>query len=506
MRQAYGRKIGSTLSFPHPWWFADKGYIVVIQDVRGRGTSGGDYDIFVNEARDGAESVSWAARLDGSSGAVGMFGFSYQGSAQLLAAAECPPELKAIAPAMFGWDVNAGWAYENGAFRLAGNMAWATQVAVETARRRGDATAFAELYRTHRSLPFLEDVQGLPAFVDRHDGLAHYRQWLEEPATSPYWRERSPSTRSEDLRRHCPPALLISGWYDNQLPGVLDVYDLLSNAGRECRLVIGPWSHFTWDRKVGDVDFGPGAENRTGTLLLRWFDHWLKGDGDLDDWSAIRLFDMGDLQWMTLDRWTGRRLSLSLTGNGSSSADSGAGGMSAAPPKDEPLTEWLVSDPWRPAPACGGALVVPGGPMNRAAVDARPDVLTFTTAPFEEDMTLCGRIAVELAIASAEPSFDIACTLSRLLPDGRTYALAEGYATVVETRPSSEIAISMRATCFTLRVGDRLRLSLAGACFPTYAVNPGTGARGELSRLSDARIVTTGVTVNGPSRLILSMT
>ncbi|EXS71221.1 S15 family X-Pro dipeptidyl-peptidase [Sphingobium sp. Ant17] len=505
MRQAYGRRIGTTLSHPHPWWFTDKGYIVVVQDVRGRGTSRGHYDIFVNEAKDGAEAVAWAAGLKGSSGHVGMLGFSYQGSAQLLAAAECPPQLKAIAPAMFGWDVHSGWAYENGAFRLAGNMAWATQVAAETARQTGNAAAFSELYRTHRSLPLLEEVQGLPAYVDRHGGLAHYRRWLEEPAGSVYWHERSPSARSEALSRHCPPALLISGWYDIQLPGVLDAYDLLSAAGRECRLIVGPWAHFTWDRKVGDIDFGADAENRTGLLILRWFDHWLKGEKALDDWAPITLFDMGSSSWRTAARWPTRRLSFVLTGDGSSSVDPQSGGLDTAPPEALPQMEWMVTDPWRPAPAVGGSLVVPAGPLNRAAVDARPDVMTFDTAPFAEPVTMCGRVDLELEVVSEDASFDISCTLSHLFLDGRVYAVGEGYATVTSAHQPKSVAIGLRATCLTIQPGERLRLSLAGACFPTYPVNPGTGVRGELSCLVDARIVATGVAVNGPSRLTLSV-
>ncbi|HSM82762.1 MAG TPA: CocE/NonD family hydrolase, partial [Nodosilinea sp.] len=114
MRQPYGRAIASTVVYAHPRWYASHGYIVVIQDVRGRGSSGGEFDLFRHEAADGLATVQWAAQLPQSSGAVGMYGFSYQGMTQLYAAAQQPPALKALAPAMVGYDLYADWAYENG--------------------------------------------------------------------------------------------------------------------------------------------------------------------------------------------------------------------------------------------------------------------------------------------------------------------------------------------------------------------------------------------------------
>lgn len=117
MRQPYGRSIASTVTYAHPAWYAAHGYLVVIQDVRGRGTSEGVFRLCEDEQADGVETVAWAAALPGSSGRVGMYGFSYQGMTQLFAAAGRPPALKAIAPAMAAWDVRADFATEGGAFR-----------------------------------------------------------------------------------------------------------------------------------------------------------------------------------------------------------------------------------------------------------------------------------------------------------------------------------------------------------------------------------------------------
>ncbi len=125
MRQPYGRAIASTVVYAHPSWYAAHGYIVVIQDVRGRGTSQGEFKLFVNEINDGEDAVNWVVNLPGSNGKVGMYGFSYQGMTQLYAAAAKPPALKTICPAMIAYDLYTDWVYEGGAFCLQTNLGWA---------------------------------------------------------------------------------------------------------------------------------------------------------------------------------------------------------------------------------------------------------------------------------------------------------------------------------------------------------------------------------------------
>src|SRR5262249_4471335 len=132
MRQPYGRRIASAVVFAHPAWYAAHGYIVAIQDVRGRGDSGGEYRVFVDDVDDGAAALDWAANLAGASGKVGMYGFSYQGTNQLLAMAGARgrggKRPDAVAPTMAGWSIRDDWACEGGAFRLAGNIGWACQM------------------------------------------------------------------------------------------------------------------------------------------------------------------------------------------------------------------------------------------------------------------------------------------------------------------------------------------------------------------------------------------
>src|SRR6204780_2466952 len=134
MRQPYGRRIASTVVYAHPSWYAANGYIVVIQDVRGRGTSEGRFRLFADDVADGGDSIAWAASLPGSNGCVGMYGFSYQGHTQLLALAAGRRELQAICPAMATWDARTEWAYEGGAFCFLSNLQWGVQMAGEQAR------------------------------------------------------------------------------------------------------------------------------------------------------------------------------------------------------------------------------------------------------------------------------------------------------------------------------------------------------------------------------------
>src|SRR5271156_3889231 len=135
MRQPYGRDIASTVAYAHPAWFASHGSNVVIQDVRGRGDSGGDFYPFRHEGRDGAETIAWLSMRPECNGGIGTYGFSYQGMTQLLAAAERPEGLICIAPGMTAHDLYHGWFYRQGALRLASSLGWGLQMLKADARR-----------------------------------------------------------------------------------------------------------------------------------------------------------------------------------------------------------------------------------------------------------------------------------------------------------------------------------------------------------------------------------
>jgi putative CocE/NonD family hydrolase len=482
MRHAYGRTIASSLCYAHPAWYAAHGYIVVIQDVRGRGESGGAFRLFEDEAADGAATVAWAAALDGSNGTVGMFGFSYQGSNQLLAAAEAGGALGAVAPAMIGWDIHADWATENGATGLEGNLRWAAQMAAEAARRAADVPAYGALRAAAQALDTEGPNPARPEVMRRYAQYSHYHDWLDHPAGDAYWRRISPSARVVALRARGLPMLFIGGFYDSHLPGTLAAWEAL-HAAAPCALVVGPWAHFPWQRRVGEVDFGAEAEGDIDARQVAFFDRWLKGR-PADAPAPVRLFDMGLGLWRDLPSLPTPNREFFTGSGGRAAIDLRDGTLIAG--RGGEGSDYLVHDPWRPVPTRGGCLGVPAGPLDRAAIDARPEVLTFTKPAATAEYTLAGRVAATVAFQTDAASIDLHCVLSRITPEGRVLPLCEGYATVADAAAGA-VRIPMRATCATIRPGEALRLSIAGACFPAFPINPGNGVRPCDSRLIDAR-------------------
>lgn len=501
MRQPYGRAIASTVCYAHPAWYAAQGYIVAVQDVRGRGGSGGTFTLFAQERDDGAAAIVWAANLPGSTGAVGMYGFSYQGDAQLLAAARQPPALKAIAPAMIGWDMRRFWAYENGAFCLAANLTWAIQLGAEEAKRAGDVAAFQALYAAARAPPYHSRIAAEPPLLELLDRYApHYLAWRTQAQDSPYWRTISPAADAGSLLKGAPPALFIGGWFDTHLPGTVAAYRAFENSGRsDARLIIGPWAHFPWGQSLGGVDFGPDAIGAIDALQIAWFDHHLKGAAAPDLTAGpVRLFDMGAKIWRSFAHWPARAQPASLHSTGRAALDPRAGVLVIATPGAESpaASESLVHDPWRPCPSIGGAFAMPAGPVNRTAIDARNDVLTFTSAPLEAPVTLAGDSTLAVTFDTAPASIDLSCALSVLDAEGQAMLLCEGYVHVPETAGRTARA-PLRPTLCSLPAGARLRLSLALASFPNFPVNPGTGAPPLTAPLESHQVITLHLNLRG---------
>ena len=241
IRQPYGRSIASTVVYAHPTWYAAQGYIVVIQDVRGRGTSEGEFHLFAHEMADGYDTVNWAATLPDSTGTVGMYGFSYQGMTQLYAAATQPTALKAICPAMVGYDLYTDWAYEGGAFCLQANLGWAIQLEAETARLRGDRAAYHALFAASRQLPLHDPTPARPQILQQLAPDSFYHTWLDHPEPDDYWETLSPKRHlaAVDL-----PMLHIGGWFDPFLRGTLHLYrEMQSRCSSQQRSV--SYTHLT---------------------------------------------------------------------------------------------------------------------------------------------------------------------------------------------------------------------------------------------------------------------
>lgn len=492
MRQPYGRTIASTVVYAHPIWYAQQGYIVVIQDVRGRGTSAGEFNFFSQEVNDGLDTVNWAAHLPGSTGEVGMYGFSYQGMTQLYAAMEKPSALKTLCPAMLGYDLYADWAYENGAFCLQSNLSWAIQLATETARLKGDESAYEILYAASRNLPLYNPPSQFIEALKQYVPQGYYFEWLTYAHPHEYWENLSPKLTDIDL-----PMLHIGGWFDPYLRGTLRLYQERVSCSNSLQyLIIGPWAHLPWGRKVGAIDYGLEASNFIDQLQIRWFDYFLKGiDTGLLEEPSISLFEMGSNQWQRFNVWSSEGTqSYFLTSTGLASVRDDAGHLIPSPPTTT-IEDIFVHDPWRPVPALGGHAAIPAGSFDRSSLDCRTDILTYTSAPLTEDLALVGEVEVEIFCTADVPSFDLCAILSEVKLNGSVYNFTQGYCRVKDSQ--NPVKFLLQATCMKIVKGNALRLSLSAACFPAYDLNPGTGEVASQARLIEAKVMTLRVQSGG---------
>lgn len=510
MRQPYGRAIASTVVFAHPAWYAARGYIVVIQDVQGRGTSQGKFRLFENDVADGADAVRWAAGLPGASGKVGMYGFSYQGVTQLLAAAGLMAEhdsarpLAALAPAMIGYRIHDDWVYEGGAFYLAPNIGWGLQMAAEEARIAGDEEAYLALRNGMAGMPLGESVSARPALLMRHPQYGHYNDWVSEPAPGDYWKRISPAGRLTGLD---VPVLHVGGWYDLMLPGTMAAYrELQAEATAAQSLTIGPWTHMNWTGLHPADNSQGNGETDIDAALIAWFDRWLKDEDPAEEFPPpVRLFELGRNQWRYFPEFPDPEPApLYLTGDGRAALVSGSGQL-AGHPAAQRTEDRIVLDPWRPTPTTGGHADHPGGRVDRTETDARSDVATFTGQPLEQRVSFAGTPRVELHCTGLQASFDLSVVLSEVDPSGRAVNLTEGYLRIAPGVSTSPVCMDLRPVAASIAPGYALRLSIALASFPAHSLNAGDGSPDREARIMDTPITTIALSHGGdtPSRLLL---
>ncbi|WP_392349977.1 CocE/NonD family hydrolase [Parasynechococcus sp.] len=460
MRQPYGRAIASTVTYAHPSWWAEHGFLVVVQDVRGMGDSSGQFRGFRQEATDGAATQQWVRALPECNGRLGCYGFSYQGLTQLLSSAESPPP-DCLAPAMAGLNECEHWSCEGGAQWWHLGLGWGLQLAALEARHRNDHQAWLKLRTSLESNAYLRDG---PALLQRHapDGMA--LQWLtSDPDRREEWTVHP--VAAAVLRQ---PMLLIGGCWDPHLNGILDLWRRARHAGGRPELHIGPATHLQW---------WPEAQ----TLMLRFFQRHLQAPPEANRLNPAQIWNVTDATWQTLDPTTvdtavpERRGPWALRGNRVANMDNAIGGLEPGGAGQGMVT--LVHDPWRPVPGIGGHLGVQPGPVDRQQLDGRSDVVTFTSQPLDEPCLLIGQPQLKLGAWADQPGFDLCVALSRL-PAGSTSVeqLTTGTRrlrgeTCLHNRPRH---IDLQAVCATFKPGDQLRLSIAPAAWPAIGVNSGS--------------------------------
>jgi len=487
MRQPYGRDIASTVVYAHPIWFARHGYNVVIQDVRGRGDSEGDFYPFRDEGPDGADTIAWLRARPESNGRVGMYGFSYQGMTQLLAAAEQPEGLQCISPAMTASDLYNGWFYQGGALRLASTLGWGLQLLKGDARRKKLRKASDRLEQAWSQLASQTSVLPIREHPALHaEGLPQYvLDWLDHDAPGEYWTALGVSRRLDKIR---VPALHITGWYDMFLRGSIDGFLALrksagSDFAREHQyLLAGPWVHIPWGDRIGTVDFGPEALVDTDTILLRWFDHWLKDSGAFAGKAHVRHFVLGENSWSEAETFpTEAEYALFLHSEGRANSRKGDGRLSPVSSRDDERCDIIVHDPEVPVIAPGGPAAA-NGQFDQAAVELGNNLLVYSTEPLEKPLWIFGVPRVVLYCATSLATADFTAKLVRAKPDGAAEFICIGAARsshlFAETKYAADKIhrwdFALDPTSCFFGEGDRIRLEIASSAFPLFDRNPGS--------------------------------
>jgi len=508
MRTPYSKAVGSTAyNWLPPIRPASEGYVVVIQDVRGRFESEGDFRPFHQEIDDGFDTVEWAARQVWSNGRVGMYGASYYGATQWLAAKAQAPNLQAIFPGLTASDYYDGWIYQGGAFELAFNTMWAgTGFAIpETLKRDMDEATRQKLLRGLYALAFDHwpvlrhlPVRDIPAFA--HDLVApYYKEWLDHPTRDDYW--ESVSIEAAHSRIHTP-AFNLGGWFDMFLRGTLRNYTgMRENAPTDIarngqKLIVGPWIHGAMlHTQAGHSNFGAVAQIVLEELHMRWFDHWLRDrDTGIDREPPVRVFTVGANRWHDFDAWPPKEAAFTpyfLHSNGGANTARGDGALTAHAPTGGEQPDRIVYDPLNPVPTRGGGNFVspsdvPAGQFDQAAVEQRQDVLCYTSAALAEDLEIAGPVEARLWVASSQPDTDFTVKLVDVAPDGVALNLCDG---ILRTRyrdgferPSLlrggepvAVTVDMTGIAALFRAGHRIRIEVSSSNFPRFDRNTNTG-------------------------------
>lgn len=477
MRQPYGRDIASTVVYAHPTWYARQGFIVVIQDVRGRGDSEGEFYPFRREEADGYDSVRWAATLPKSNGRVGMYGFSYQGSTQLLAALARPPELKALAPHMTAFDLYSGWFYRDGLLQLSTTMAWANQMLREDSRRRGAAstTALDECWtgpgRLAQAFP-LRDARP----ITNGDLPTYGADWLRHPSADTYWPEFNLLNRIDELGL---PMFHLSGWYDLYLRGSIDGYRAMAARHPHQFLLASPWVHLPWGNLTGGADFGPAAIPQVDAMMAAWFHHWLDHDtpGGACPLQGANYFTLGGNAWDYAPSWPPANVTPRdwfLQSDGRANSRFGDGRLAQESPGGP--DDLFNYDPEVPVLAPGGNLggMAAFGPHDLAAQQQGLNLLVYTSAPLAAPLRIAGAPTCSLHVRSSAPETAFVVRLSRVLPDGRATFLTLGATEVRADQTGTEIALTLDPIAVSFAAGERLRLDIASSAFPLLVRHPNT--------------------------------
>lgn len=498
-----------------------RGYAVVVQDVRGRYASDGEFMAYQNERHDGYDTIEWAARQSWSDGNVGTFGLSYPGAVQWLAAIENPPHLKAMVPAMT-FSTPRNFFYSGGAF----DGSWLDWIWFNIApdiRRRKDL--LGPKTRKEAADAWKEEHQRMQEFLplrdlpDLKDVAPFYYEWLSHPPADPWW-DWAELRNKYDLVHAA--VLNLSGWYDEAYgpDGATTNFNGLLAARRadkdpRTRTIMGPWTHGGQEEsRSGEREFGASAAMDYDELILRWMDHYVRGiDNGVDREKRVRLFVMGDNIWRDEDSWPLKRARSESFYLSSKSANDRTGSLERSGPKKTSANSNFRSDPARPLTD-----PYPGyGAHDYRSLAGRKDVLVFDSDPLPADMEVTGPVRAEVYLSAGCSNVDLWVRLLDVAADGTALNLMSPGLDVLRAsyrkeslqpdflEPGSIIRLDLNRmlTSNTFLAGHRIRVQISGAFFPHFSRNLQTGT----SEITSSRAFPCMVRIyhgaKHPSRVVL---
>lgn len=457
-------------------YLSDAGFIVALQDVRGRHDSDGEFYPFNFEGPDGYDSIEWFAEQEWCTGKVGMMGGSYVGWVQWIAARERPPHLTTVISTAAAGKWQEELPHNNGMTYLP-LLGWLNTVA----GRLWNDSGPVDWDTVYNTLP----IRDIPKAIGRDMPVLH--DWLDHLTLDDYW--KSIRLTEDDFKGIDIPALHITGWYDGDQPGTLFFYDGMrahSPAADKQHLLVGPWDHAGTRvpaRRTGGVDFGEDAIVDVLAAHARWFGHYLRGDEQSPMDDKARYFATGSNVWRTGESWPPANTPTPyfLGADGSLGSSTGDGSDSY---EYDPMDPVIVATDWN-FYATPPQQYVPS-PIDQRFIERRDDVLVYTSDEMAADLDVAGKPFVSLFASSDCPDTDWVVVLTDVSPEGASTLLCDGkmrarfresleYEVLMTPGETYEFRFEMDAMTHTFKPGHRIRVDVTSSHFPIYARNLNTG-------------------------------
>jgi len=482
-------------------FFAGQGYAAIVQDTRGKFQSEGTYSVQMADADDGYDTIDWGAKQPWSTGKVGTYGCSYLGEVQFLLAKMRHPNHLAMIPQAAscavgragGYYKNFG-AYEGGAFALSSIFGWFSSAGSKVKNAKApDAIDFPVILRSLPTVDMVKRAGGPP--TDFEDFITH-------PPADQYWEQMRYLT---DNDRFDTPTLHVNSWLDLTPDATLYAFNLMRQNAQSPRardnqfVIMSPTEHCaseaaTAHTKVGDLDVGD-ARLPYWRIYLDWFDYWLKGvDNGVTQMPKVQYYVMGKNEWRSAPSWPipeARLVPYYLSSTKGAVTGAGDGSLSSMKAARNGR-DTFVYDPADPFPSRGGTICCTGNPkdlpgiFDQSDLEARKDVLVYSTPALREGITVAGAVKAVLYVSSNARDTDLTAKLHDVDEQGRAWNVVngilraryrEGMEKTVWMRADSiyRVEVSLKVTAYHFAPGHRLRLYVSSSDFPMYDRNLNTG-------------------------------